>query len=351
MGISVSITKPVPAFLIAYSNSDFTNPHEVVLPGNPPECTGNYTHMGAKYWGLESRRHVATTLKGNAFIYDHEAHNWFQIGLKERVAVEKIAVSTKWFTGNQVRAVSVFLIDEMTGKETRVLDRAPLKPDAEHEFSVPPTLATEARVDCYYEGGISQVSFFGEKAAEQPPQRKNLLEDAVISYVSNAHYGKPEQAVRGARREMHMIGWESARTGFGEQALFGIKTPAKISEIVVDTYLHRLNAPLSCHVFGFNGQAPPMDAAPRWKLTLKNGKEIVPENFQEFMLEQKYLPEKNFTISLHLQPGSPWKAVLPFAPLMPDTYHRFNKLENTGPFSHLLYMHYPNGGIHGLKVF
>jgi allantoicase len=42
--------------------------------------------------------------------------------------------------------------------------------------------------------------------------------------------------------------------------------------------------------------------------------------------------------------------VLPFAPLTPDTYHRFSGLDS-GPVTHVLYMHYPHGGIHGLKVF
>ena len=48
------------AFLISYSDSSFTNPHEVVRPDEPEECTGNFTHMGAKYWGFETARHRAT---------------------------------------------------------------------------------------------------------------------------------------------------------------------------------------------------------------------------------------------------------------------------------------------------
>ncbi|MGK0343855.1 MAG: allantoicase, partial [Candidatus Azotimanducaceae bacterium] len=54
------------AFLINYTDSSFTNPHEVVLPDEPQECTGNFTHMGAKYWGFESERHCAiSTRAGN----------------------------------------------------------------------------------------------------------------------------------------------------------------------------------------------------------------------------------------------------------------------------------------------
>lgn len=348
------MSSPLPSFLISYSDSSFTNPHEAVLPDAPKDCTGRFTHMGAMYWGYETLRHKATTVLASeqALAYNHDAHNWLLIGLKERAMVDRIAISTKWYTGNQVRAVSVYLKDEMTGQYKQVLNREPLAPDREHEFPIPPMPATECFIECYYEGGISRVMLFGEKTPEQPPTRKNLLEGAEISHVSNVHYGDPARAVAGDRKEMHMFGWESARTGFGEQALFHLKKPAVINEIVVDTYLHRLNPPLTCHVFGIHTfKEEDMKSAPRWKVVFANGKEVIPDNFQQYMLEQKYLPERNFKIKLHVPEKSLWKAILPFAALTPDTFHRFHNLEKAGTVTHVLYMHYPNGGIHGLKMF
>jgi allantoicase len=352
--------KAIPAFLIAYSDSGFTNPHEVVLPDEPKDCTRDFTHIGKKYWGFETGRHKATTMFADeqAFAYDHDTHNWLRIGLKERSEISKITISTKWYTGNQVRAVSVYLIDELSGQEKQILDRAPLKPDAEHEFPVSPTLATECRVDCYYEGGISRINLFGERAREQLPNRVNLLEGAAISHISNDHYGNPAMAVKGERKEMHMVGWESARTGFGERAVFHLKAPAEIGEIVVDTYLHRLNPPLSCHVFALHEKDGRkiddlMKQAPRWKLTFNNGKEAIPDDFQTYMLEQQYLKEKqkSFKIKLHIPANCPWQPLLPFAPLTADTFHRFRALEPRGKATHVLYMHYPNGGVHGLKMY
>jgi allantoicase len=128
----------LPAFLIGYSDSDFTNPHEAMLPDEPRDCRGDFTHMGAKYWGFESRRHRATTVLADkqALLYDHGAHDWLLIGLKRRAEVSVIRISTKWYTGNQVRSVSVFLKDDVTGKKKRVLSRQPLKPDSEHEFGI-----------------------------------------------------------------------------------------------------------------------------------------------------------------------------------------------------------------------
>src|SRR5579884_2701172 len=115
----MSITEPLAAFLIAYSNSDFTNPHEVVLPDVPKDCRSHFTHMGAQYSGFESRRHKATSLlQGQqAFAYDHDAHHWFRIGLRQRARINAIAISTQWFTGNLVHAVSVYLIDGQHGEK------------------------------------------------------------------------------------------------------------------------------------------------------------------------------------------------------------------------------------------
>ena len=354
--------KFIPAYIIAYSNSDFTNPHEVVLPDEPKDCREVFTHAGAKYWGLETCRHKATQIdKANQKIYyDHEAHNWLNLAFRERAEISSVKISTKWFTGNQAHAVTVILIDELTMTEVEVLTRVSLEPDQEHSFDFSTTPATECHIKIYYEGGISRINFFGNPTEKQLPKQKNLLEDATVSHVSNVHYGDPMMAVKGTRKEMHMVGWESARTGFGEQAIFHLKEATTIKEIVVDTYLHRFNSPLTCHVFGLllvDGKSLDdyLPTIPKWQIQFEDGHRVLPENFQEYMLNQAYLQEKTsnptqFEISLFNPPDSAWKAVLPYEHLSPDTFHSF-VVEQNGPFSHLLYLHYPNGGIHGLKVF
>ncbi len=347
-------TEFLPAFLIGYSNSDFTQPHEVVLPDEAPDCRLQFTHMGARYSGYETLRHKATTPQKNGFRYDHNAHHWLHIGLSKRSLVHTLKISTKWFTGNQVRAVTVDLIDELTGKTQRVMDRQSLNPDADHEFPVAGVAATECRVKCYYEGGIARIQLFGGAAAEQLKERPNLLETAQISHISNDHYGNPAMAVAGTRKETHMVGWESARTGFGERALFQLEKPAEIGELVVDTYLHRLNPPLSSHLFGWNGSDidEAMKEAPRWKLVLDDGREILPDDFQAYMLGQKYLEEGVTSFDIRLHNDNPrWLPILAHGELAADRYHRFRDLQPVGPVTHLLYMHYPNGGIHGLKAF
>jgi allantoicase len=354
------MTSPIPAFLISYTDSSFTNPHEVLRADEPEYRKGTFTHMGARFWGFESKRHKATTIDvvNRRFVFNHDAHDTLVIGFAAPAQLSVITVSTRWFTGNQVPCISVDLFD---GQQwTTVLERVSLAPDQDHRFDIDLTYAVECQVRCYHEGGISRINFFGEPQQQQPA-RVNLLEKAQISHVSNDHYGKPLDAVMGNRGVDHMFGWESARTGFGEQALFTLAEPQAIGEINVDTYLHRLNPPLSCHAFGLTFD-PALDLAacvaqrPRWSLCFDDGTLVIPEDFQQYMLSAQFLQEpvsntRQFSIALHLPDNCPWQPLLAFGELFADTLHRFTEIESAAPVSHILYMHYPNGGIHGLKAF
>jgi len=352
----------LPAFLKSYSDSSFTNPHQVALPDSPPDCTGDFTHMGAKYWGFESRRHIATKINdsNDGFTFNSEGHHWFNLGLECKSKVSAINISTKWFTGNQVPIVSVELTDRFSGKTTTVITKESLTPDAEHQFEIVATWATECKLLCYHEGGIARVNLFGEQG-EALYQRKNILENAEISHVSNEHYGRPADAVVGNRQQDHMFGWESARTGFGENVLFKLQQNAEIETVIVDTYLHRLNPPLGCHVLGAHFSADelemidnlPMNSLPGCKIVLPDQREIFPANFKEYMRQQRYLETgyTEFEIKLHVPEPKVWKPLIRFGTLSPDTWHEFNELENIGAINAIYYMHYPHGGIHGLKAF
>ena len=347
------------AFLISYSDSSFTNPHEVVRPDEPEECTGNFTHMGAKYWGFETSRHKATSLtKDNEFRFNDDAYHWIHIGLKKRATVSRISVSTKWFTGNQVPEIAIELVGDRG--LTEVVARTALAPDQEHTFDIEPRVAAECLVRCYHEGGIARVNLFGEHQADGT-NKQNLLEQATISHVSNEHYGKPADAVTGNREVDFMLGWESARSGFGEHALFHLGKPRVVSEIIVDTYLHRLNPPLSCHIFGINlPDENELEAAwqqrPNWKVEFADGLQVIPVNFQAYMQEKLYRDEPTddphqFTIKLDNLNPDIWKPLVSFGHLRADTWHQFRAMEHHDPVTHILYSHYPNGGIHGLKVY
>jgi allantoicase len=74
------------------------------------------------------------------------------------------------------------------------------------------------------------------------------------------------------------------------------------------------------------------------------------------MQEKSYLKEptndpSRFTIMLDNQHPDIWKPLVSFGRLRADTWHRFRKMEHHDPVTHILYSHYPNGGIHGLKAY
>ena len=342
--------------LIAYSDSSFTNPHEVVRPDEPPECTGNFTHMGAKYWGFETERHRSTSTSATEprLHYNDDAYHWLHLGLISSGLVSRIQVSTRWFTGNQVPEIAIELTHDH--RTTEVLTRTPLKPDAEHVFEIEPVQASEVLVRCFHEGGIARINLFGEPTGEDTSP-VNLLERASISHVSNEHYGKPADAVKGNREVDYMLGWESARSGFGEHALFQLESPCVVSDLIVDTYMHRLNPPLTCHLFGASLKD---DAAvdnawrlrPVWELQFEDGHRVRPDDFAGYMQSKQFRHEPvadpaRFDVQLVNEHNGIWQPLVSFGRLRADTWHHFREMETSEPSTHLLYMHYPNGGIHG----
>jgi len=139
--------------------------------------------------------------------------------------------------------------------------------------------------------------------------------------------------------------------------MFAFKNTAVVDEMIIDTYLHRLNAPLGCYLFGLPSSEDFQKAVsqlPKWRITFDDGSQIIPENFQDYMSKQLYRPQlKEKSTGFHIDlsvDSSCWLALIPFGELRPDTYHRFSISANVG-LSHLLYLHYPNGGIHGIKAF
>lgn len=356
----------LPAFVIDYSDSAFAMPHALTSADEPVFDPDAFTFVGKEMDGIESRRHRAITPLDDpsvpGFRYDPQAHNYVRVGFVQRSAVRQLEISTEWFTGNQVKEVSVFLLDRKTGEETRILEREPLSPDRKHFFAVADITATEMRIDCYPDGGIARIRGYG-RPVEPESERVNILEFAHISHVSNTHYGTPADALAGGRLVAHMVGWESGRSGFGERALFHLPAPSTVEELVVDSYRHMLNTPLACYAFGLN-LAPEQDGAleramsqaPIWKVVFADGSEVVPDELRSYIAEKRYLSDSGgsnapFTILLHRPDGSPWRPITVHARLRADALNRFTELDERGPFTHILFMHFPNGGIHGLRMY
>ncbi len=347
----------IPARVLDYSDSAFTVVHQVVKLEEPVFDPDAFTLMGKEMDGCESRRHrsVEALPDRAAFRYDPRAHNFIRIGFLRRSRVDRLELSTEWFTGNQVQWARVYLTDELTGDRHLILDRTRLEPDAKHFFEVEPRDGTELYVECYPDGGMARVRCYGERSAQPLPQRVDLLDGATVSHASNVHYGTPEDAVAGRREVEFMRGWESGRAGFGERVLFTRGEAAEVHEVVVDTYRHLLNAPPRFYLFGSRAEGSSDDLmrhAPRWEVA-GEGKTVAPDDLRNYIQTRGYLSdfgEAPFEIRLANDDAGPWLPILVHEELRPDAYHRFTSLQNEGPFDRLLVMHFPNGGIHGLRV-
>ena len=95
------------------------------------------------------------------------------------------------------------------------------------------------------------------------------------------------------------------------------------------------------------------DDRPRWGLRFEGGLEVIPENFPEYMGNRQFLQEKASASSkfqIFLKPSDSWLTLLAFGALSPDTFHKFNIENCNSTVTSLLFMYYPNGGIHGLKI-
>ena len=344
------------AFIVSYTDSGFTNPHELLSSKPPTDQSERFTHMGACYSGLETCRHGDTRCdeENKRFIFSKDGHHECHIGFTDRARISKISLSTKWFTGNQARWIEIELIDSETKKRSIAVKRQTVTPDSEVTFEIPSIEATDCILRLFPDGGVARIEFEGEVAVHS--ERKNLLDEATISHVSNEHYGSPAKAVAGNRAENHMVGWESSRSGYGEHALFTLGEPSVVKEFIVDTYLYRLNSPLGCYLFGLPEECnleEAMQARPRWKVTFDDGSHDFPEDFQSYMINREFEKESSkdeLYIECEAEEDSPWITLIDFGALKPDTFHRFD-IGYEDSLKHLLFVFYPNGGIHGLKAF
>lgn len=354
-------------FVIAYDDSSFTDPHSVLRHDEAQDPTGRFTHMGAYYEGWEDKRGTGVNVINDGWAYDYSTARSMEIGLVERANITHVDISTKWFTGNNVPEVSIAYKDILRDDAYHiVVERESLNPDSKKRIELPNTLtATHVKILSHQEGGIARIHVHGEPSEIQPICPRNLLQDAFLIAASNEHYGSPLDAVQGVRAENYMKGWESARSGRGEYALFSLQNPTTIQGLVIDTYLHRLNPVRAVAAFGIVADKKEsatglLEDAPRYRVVFADGTEAMPNDLKAYMNSADFkskVSEQGMSkveIKRYVPDGSRWQEILPQSSTMADQFHFFkgSDLTNTDTaFTHLLLQHGPNGGMHGLKAY
>eukprot|EP01126_Amoeba_proteus_P060853 TRINITY_DN80_c0_g3_i9.p1 TRINITY_DN80_c0_g3~~TRINITY_DN80_c0_g3_i9.p1 ORF type:complete len:229 (-),score=27.39 TRINITY_DN80_c0_g3_i9:665-1351(-) len=205
--------------VVCYVDSSFTLPHDVVSTGPKVDGRGTTSHLGIAMQGLESRRHLNFSQRGEVFTRKFVGANSAELKVGvvgdqsscNRASISQIIFDTSFFTRNNVYMVyRVTFMDELTKSTNIVATNISLKGDSVFILSLSvPTIATRIKLE-FSEGGLCRLRFLGQPV-EQLPRKKNVLEGATIFGVTDSWYGDPSLVLRPTREGKVMNGWETCR--------------------------------------------------------------------------------------------------------------------------------------------
>eukprot|EP00026_Physarum_polycephalum_P010411 Phypoly_transcript_10574.p1 GENE.Phypoly_transcript_10574~~Phypoly_transcript_10574.p1 ORF type:complete len:364 (-),score=66.37 Phypoly_transcript_10574:66-1157(-) len=348
--------------LVSYDNSLFTNAHDLVSPAPVHDGRGTFSHLGVMMEGLESSRHwnfkhTKNTDGSLSFFRDENVVNNVETILRQpstRALVHRLVFDTSFYTNNPTKDIySVVLVDELEGTEKEVVTRLKLKGHAVETVTLPsPVPATRFKLRMG-EGGLARFRVFGTPLPPLPVPT-NVLKGAKVIWASDASYGTPESALREEREGKVMAGWESKRHSARHALIVAIPGTATATKILVDTYMHCLNAFQFISIFAGNFKTENTNeivaSLPKWKLVFPDGR--APELVEDAKLNEFF--ESNNISNVHYQQdvnnAGPWKLLLPMSQLKRDTLHEYTNLVSH-TFTHLAFVGVPDGGVHRLVVF
>ena len=341
--------------LLSYTDSDFTNPHDIANPAAPVDYRGNFSHLGVKMEGLESKRHLNLQAKhyatGVRFCRSTSIHNTVELRLERPFLVKELIFDTSFFTGNQVKTAHQVVLQH-NGATAVVLQELHLKGDAVAKFVLPsPTPASRVRLELA-EGGLTRFKVLGEPMGPVPAE-ENVLLGASVFGSSDAHYGEPSLCLRPQREGSVMAGWETCRHSFVHRMGLVLRKPAALGRLEVDTYMHRCNPFRYVAVLGLDNSAGNLSeeellaCLPPWNVYPAGGGAPLVASDAEVNAVLDAHPGADYELGA----SSQWKVVLPMSPLRPDTLHDYAGLAHAGRVTHLFCLGVPDGGIHRLAAY
>lgn len=367
------MTQELDLELVSYKDSWFTNAHDLLSHEPVTDGRGTFTHLGVKMEGLESARHInfipSIGTVTFSFTKQESDTNDVEVSLRNpsRALVHTLVFDTSFFTMNNVRdVVSVVLVDELEGKEVEVVSWLRLDGNSVKEVQLPtPTPATRAKLRLT-EGGLTRFKMLGTPT-DPLPQPRNLLKDAKVFWSTDSHYGSPDLVLREQREGKIMAGWESRRHSARQAIAIQLPPggPYTASKIVIDTYMHCLNAFKVMFVLGgvFEETSENILAdLPKWRVTtiedpFKLNKVVEDSKINEYY-DSEEIQEWRKKSSIRVQLETPhvndkWRFVLRPTRLQRDTRNEFTlpPITKNIPFTHLVFVGLPDGGVHRLMVY
>jgi allantoicase len=229
--------------LISYSESGFTDPHDLVSPLPAQDGRGQFTHLGVKMEGLESRRHLNFNNGTTSDPSGTRVEFWFDqrpdhplsanvVVLRTKggkpALIKQLEFDTSYYTRNNVRLVhSVHLFScppeeglsrlqpatllhgstglpaLLTDQHEQVVSGLALQGDSVKRVQL--TDSGEGRLaNCCVlrlsEGGLTRFKAWGYSQPNvSDSSLQQLLKSAVVFGCSDASYGDPQLALRPQR--------------------------------------------------------------------------------------------------------------------------------------------------------
>lgn len=344
----------IPLEVLSYSDSLFTNPHDLVSSAPVNDGRGTFTHLGVKMEGLESARHLnfkaLNGANGVVFNRDNAVTNEVRLRVKDSkvASVSEIEFDTAFYTRNNVNYVfTVTFVSDLDGSEVVVLRNLKLDGDAKKLVKLDkPENATRIILHLG-EGGLARFKARGVFLKESLKRLESLLTSAKVFSASDASYGDPKLVLRSAREGSVMAGWESCRHSARHALGIDLGKSSHLMRIEIDTYMHRLNAFKYVAVLGTTSEEPfdkILKDLPKWKVKHGAVETVVSDQDLNDYHDKNAPLDSSFSYEITVPSNGSWRVLLPMSPLQPDTLHTFEK--DFGLVSRIMLLGVPDGGIH-----
>jgi allantoicase len=291
--------------VMAANDELFAERENLILPEPPTFSTHEFGHKGKVYDGWETRRRR------------EPGHDWAIVRLGAAGVVHGVVVDTAYFKGNYPSAISVEAtavegypsVGEMQEANwTTIVGRSAAKGDTANAYEVSDRQRwTHVRLSIYPDGGVARFRVHGEVLPD-PRFMEGTLDLVAVENggqlvdCSDAFYSSPANLILPGRARIMGEGWENARRRDegNDFATFRLAAAGRLRNVEIDTSY-------------FVGNAP------GWvKLTAGH-------------------------------PEDSWWEVVPHAPVLPDTRHRYLVTEDRIADQVRLDV-YPDGGLARLRV-
>jgi allantoicase len=305
---------------LAASDEFFARKDNLLKPGRGVFIPDKYTDRGKWMDGWETRRRRTP------------GHDWCVVRLGMAGWIHGVDVDTHHFIGNFPERASLEACFRPGEVETKallgprtawreILPPSSLQGDAVNLFAITARdVFTHMRLNIYPDGGVARLRVYGEVDASSTVRAGRVLDlasirnGALVLGASDMHFGSKDNLIMPGRSANMGDGWETRRRrGPGHDWLIlRLATTGVVERIEVDTNHFKGNFPESCSLEGCRAAGRSLE-----ELT---------------------------------SAATEWQELLPRTRLSAHRRHLLRPRKEKGPFTHVRFNIYPDGGVSRLRL-